>query len=102
MPELTRLLRYVRPYWFRLGVSVLLMAGVGALEGLTALLLKPVFDKVLQPTQVLPEAIPLVGRLPSFDLRHFVPAWTHIHNDLTAVAVIILLVTFGKAVFEYA
>jgi len=34
MSELFRLLRYARPYRFRLLVSVLMMAGVGAFESL--------------------------------------------------------------------
>ncbi len=100
MPELTRLLRYVRPYWARLTSSVLLMAGVGALEGATPFLLALVIDRVLRPTAALPEAILLPGPWSSIDLRQFVPAW--LHNDWTVVAFIILTVMTAKAVFEYA
>jgi subfamily B ATP-binding cassette protein MsbA len=75
------------------------MAGVGALEGATVLLLKPVFDQVLS-TSPVHDSIPLSSRLPWLDLRMFVPS--SIHNVLTVVAVIILVVTIGKAVFEYA
>ncbi len=49
MTELFHLLSYVRPYWRRLSLSVLLMATVGACHGLVALLIGPVFDRVLNP-----------------------------------------------------
>ncbi len=47
--ELTRLLRYSRPYAPHLSLSILLMACVGAAQGLTALLIGPIFDRVLDP-----------------------------------------------------
>ncbi len=102
MSELLRLLRYVQPYWFRMGISVLLMAGVGAFEALTALLIGPVFDRVLNPRSAGP-AVLLVRNIPvwerSLDLRLFVPDW--IHNAWTVVAVVIVVVTVGKALCEY-
>ena len=49
MTELRRLLRYVRPYAAPLLLSVILMALVGAAQGFTALLIAPVFDRVLNP-----------------------------------------------------
>ena len=102
MSELFRLLRYVRPYWFRLLISVMLMAAVGAFEALTALLIGPVFDRVLNPTSpsnevMLVKSIPIWER--SLDLRLFVPDW--IHNVWTVVAVVIVTVTLGKAICEY-
>ena len=102
MSELLRLLRYVRPYWFRLLISVLMMAGVGAFEAVTALLIGPVFDRVLNPRSV-GDAVVLVKQVPmwerSLDLRLFVPDW--IHNVWTVVAVVIVVITLGKAVCEY-
>ncbi len=102
MSELFRLLRYVRPYWFRLLVSVLMMAGVGAFEALTALLIGPVFDRVLNP-RTADTSVLLVRQVPiwerSLDLRLFVPDW--IHNAWTVVAVVIITVTLGKALCEY-
>ena len=102
MSELFRLLRYVRPYWFRLLISVVLMAGVGAFEALTALLIGPVFDRVLNPSSP-DDAVMLVKSVPiwerSLDLRMFVPDW--IHNAWTVVAVVIVVVTLGKAICEY-
>ena len=101
MSELFRLLRYVRPYWFRLLISVVLMAGVGAFEALTALLIGPVF-RVLNPSSP-DDAVMLVKSVPiwerSLDLRMFVPDW--IHNAWTVVAVVIVVVTLGKAICEY-
>jgi subfamily B ATP-binding cassette protein MsbA len=101
MPELFRLLRYVRPYWFRLSASVLMMAGVGAFEAIMALLIGPVFDRVLNPRAagdgiVLLKSVPGIGPL---DLRLFVPSW--MHNTWTIVAAVIVVVTLGKALCEY-
>jgi len=47
--ELGRLLRYSRRYSPHLVASVILMACVGAAQALTALLIKPIFDRVLNP-----------------------------------------------------
>jgi ATP-binding cassette, subfamily B, bacterial MsbA len=47
--ELLRLLRYVRPYWLLLLLSVVLMAFAGASQGLIALLIEPIFDRALNP-----------------------------------------------------
>src|SRR5258706_2236752 len=102
MRELWRLMRYVRPYSWRLAFAVLLMAGVGVFEALTALLIGPVFDRVLNP-QADGESIRLVT-VPYIkyvvDLRNYVPAG--LHNVWTVVAVAIFAVTLGKALFEYA
>ena len=49
MKERLRLLRFVRPYALPLVVSVLLMACVGGAHGMTALLVGPIFDRVLNP-----------------------------------------------------
>src|SRR5262249_59766460 len=49
MPQLKRLLSYLRPYTLPFLASVVLMATVGALEAFRLLLLGPIFDKVLNP-----------------------------------------------------
>ena len=49
MRELGRLLRFSRPYTPHLVFSVVLMACVGAAQALTALLIGPIFDRVLNP-----------------------------------------------------
>jgi subfamily B ATP-binding cassette protein MsbA len=48
--ELLRVFRYVRPYTPSLLASVLLMAFAGAAHGLIALLIKPIFDRALNPS----------------------------------------------------
>jgi len=102
MRELWRLMRYVRPYSWRLAFAVLLMAGVGVFEALTALLIGPVFDRVLNPQadgqSILLVTVPYLNY--ALDLRNFVPAV--LHNVWTVVAVAIFAVTLGKALFEYA
>lgn len=49
MQELRRLLRYVRPYGALLGGAVVLMGIVGMAEGIIALMIAPLFDRVLDP-----------------------------------------------------
>ena len=50
MADIARLLVYVRPYYVRIAVSVLLMAVVGASYGTFALLLEPLLDRFLSPS----------------------------------------------------
>jgi ATP-binding cassette, subfamily B, bacterial MsbA len=50
MRQLTRLVRYAFPYWWQIVSSVVLMAGVGALDAFKYLLIGPVFDRVLNPS----------------------------------------------------
>ena len=92
MRELLRLMRYVKPYTLRLGLSVALMAGVGFFEAMMALLIGPVFDRVLNP-KADGAGIPLfrTSYLPQVDLTRFAPAF--IHNVWTMVAIAILIVT---------
>ena len=96
-----RLLHYVRPYAAPLVLSVVLMACVGAAHGLTALLIGPVFDRVLNPasaeTPVLLFTIPLFNH-PVY-LQDFVPA--AIHNVWTMVAFAIVAVFLIKGVCDY-
>ncbi len=49
MRQLTRLIRYALPYWWQILSSVLLMAAVGGLDAFKYLLVRPVFDRVLNP-----------------------------------------------------
>ena len=49
MHQLNRLLRYIRPYWFQLLVSVVCLALVGLLDAFRVLLVGPIFDRVLNP-----------------------------------------------------
>lgn len=101
MKDLLRLLRFVRPYFAPLTLSVLLMAGVGAAQALMALLIGPVFDRVLQPDS--PESpIPLIT-VPGFNhpvfLHDFMPG--AIHNVWTMVATAIVAAFLVKGVCDY-
>jgi subfamily B ATP-binding cassette protein MsbA len=101
MKELGRLLHFSRPYTPYLIFSVLLMACVGAAQALTALLIGPVFDRVLNPgsadTPVLLFTIPIFQR--KLFLSDLMPA--SIHNVWTMVAVGILAVFFIKGLCDY-
>ena len=102
MSELGRLLRYARPYTPYLLVSVVLMACVGAAQALTALLIGPIFDRVLNPAS--PEAPVALFTLPIIKRQLFLddlmPA--AIHNVWTMVAAGILAVFFIKGLCDYA
>jgi subfamily B ATP-binding cassette protein MsbA len=101
MTELRRLLHFVRPYLAPLLFSVLLMALVGAAQGFTAILVGPVFDRVLNPhspdTPVALFTIPLIHR--TFYLQNLLPA--SIHNVWTMVFVAIIATFFIKGVCDY-
>jgi len=64
MKEMSRLLRYVRLYWAPLAGSVVLMGCVGAAQAMIALLIGPIFDRVLSPASA--EAPVLLIKLPVF------------------------------------
>ena len=76
MKDLFRLLRYARRYWPHLIASVLLMACVGAAHALVALLIGPIFDRVLNPGS--PDAPVLLFNNPGFRP----PALPHDHCPL--------------------
>ena len=98
---MSRLLRYVRPYLAPLLLSVVLMAAVGAAQGFMAVLIGPVFDRVLQPDS--PDSPVPLFTIPGFNqpvyLQQFVPS--SIHNVWTMVAIAILAVFFLKGVCDY-
>jgi ATP-binding cassette, subfamily B, bacterial MsbA len=101
MSQVQRLLRFIRPYTFRFLIAVILMAVVGACEGIVALLIKPVFDQVLQPGA--DSARILLFKLPwshsGVYLQDFLPHW--IHNVWTVVAVSFIAVTVINGVSEF-
>lgn len=102
MKDLWRLLGYVRPYWAALIASVLLMAIAGAAHAMIALLVGPVFDRVLNPAApnvpVQLFTIPGLGR-PVY-LHQFVPEG--IRNVWTMVAFGILSTFLIKGAADYA
>ena len=101
MRQWLRLMRYVRPYAASLAASVLLMACVGAAHAMIALLIGPVFDRVLRPLS--PEAPVALFTIPVLDkavyLNNLVPAW--IHNVWTMIAFGILAVFLVRGACDY-
>jgi len=102
MRELSRLLRYLKPYWLHIVASVLAMALVGLMEGFRLLLIGPIFDRVLNPSSQSRD-LPLF-RMPithqPIQLGWFVPQ--HFHNVWTMVAFALVASTVLKGVFDYA
>ena len=102
MKQLTRLLRYVAPYWWQMLASVLLMAAVGLLDAFRLLLIGPIFDQVLNPGTPT-RAIPLFtvpGTSHVVYLQQFVPS--HFQNAWTVVAFALVASTVLKGMFDYA
>ncbi len=101
MNDFRRLLRYVRPYGAPLVLSVVLMAAVGAAQGFMAVLIGPVFDRVLKPDS--PDGpVPLVT-IPGFTrplyLQDVLPSG--IHNVWRMVAFAILATFLIKGLCDY-
>src|SRR5258706_12653815 len=96
-----RLLRSVRPYFAALLLSVVLMALVGAAQGFMAVLVGPIFDRVLQPDS--PDSLVPLFTIPGFNppvyLQNFVPA--SVHNVWTMVAIAMLGVFLVKGLCDY-
>jgi ATP-binding cassette, subfamily B, bacterial MsbA len=101
MTEFRRLLRFVRPYSAPLLASVVLMAAVGAAQGFMAVLIGPVFDRVLKPDS--PDSLVPLVTVPGFNrpiyLQDILPA--SIHNVWTMVAVAILATFLIKGLCDY-
>jgi len=101
MRQLTRLLRYVLPYWWQVISSVSLMALVGLLDAFRVLLVGPVLDRVLNPSSGSNDirlfTIPRSDR--TVYLQQFVPS--HLHNAWTIVAYALVASTILKGIFDY-
>jgi subfamily B ATP-binding cassette protein MsbA len=99
--ELGRLLQYSRRYTGHLLLSVFLMACVGAAQGLTVLLIGPIFDRVLNPSSA--DAPVFLFTIPGWNHRvyldNFMPM--AIHNVWTMVAVGILAVFAIRGLCDY-
>ncbi len=102
MKDLGKLLSYSRPYWPHLLASVVLMAYVGAAQAMLALLIKPIFDRVLAPGEVM-QATPLVT-IPGINytvyLDQLVPSG--LSGTMWMVAFAILMVFATKGICDYA
>src|SRR5579871_6806992 len=101
MRQLTRLVRYVAPYWWQLLTSVILMAGVGFLEAFRILLVGPVMDRVLHPESGSAniQLFTIPGTARTIYLQRFVPS--HFHNAWTIVAYALVASTVLKGIFDY-
>jgi subfamily B ATP-binding cassette protein MsbA len=101
-PQLKRLLGYVRPYGFGLSLGVILMAFVALAEGAVALMIVPIFDRVLNPTSsdsnILLFRVPFGG--PAIYVNHLFPQ--SIHNVWTVVSISILVLFGVKSLCEFA
>ena len=101
-PQLKRLLDYVRPYWVGMVVGVSLLAVVAIAEGAVALLIAPVFDRVLNPasadSNILLFRIPVNGT-PVYVNRLFPHS---IHNVWTVVVISLLILYAVKSLCEFA
>ena len=96
----SRLLRYVRPYRSRMVIGIVLLALVGLAEGLIALMITPVFDRILNPGALDSRLVLL--RLPSgrnIYLNSFLPPAVHYVWTIFAIAFVGLYA--AKAVAEY-
>lgn len=96
-----RVIRLGLHYWPTLVLATILMAIVGISQAAMALLIKPLIDRVLNPTTA--EVRVELTKLPFFDqplyLDSFVP--TQIHNVWTMVAFTILSVFAIRGICDY-
>ncbi len=101
MRQLWRLLRYIRPYTLQLLVSVILLAAVGLLGAFRLLLVRPIFDRVLQPASqsrdIVLFTIPYTHQ--TIHLQQLVPSY--FHNPWTIVALALVVSTALKGLFDY-
>ncbi len=101
MRQLMRLVRYALSYWWQILCSVVLMALVGALDAFKFLLIRPVFDRVLNPSTGSKDiqlfVIPITHH-PIY-LQQLVPS--RFTNAWTMVAVALVGSTVLKGIFDY-
>ena len=100
-----RLVAYVRPYSLQAAAAVLMMATVGLLDAFRVLLIKPIFDQVLKPSdtvrhlQLIPEYT-VRGFHFHLSLEQLVPHY--FHNAWTMVAFALVASTLIKSLCDYA
>jgi len=102
MRQLMRLVRYALPYWWQILSAVILMAAVGALDAFKYLLVRPIFDRVLNPAsgsnQIQLFIIPGIHH--AVYLQQLVPP--HFTNAWNIVAFALVASTILKGVCDYA
>src|SRR5579884_1875003 len=101
MRQLTRLLRYLAPFWWQFIPSVILLAGVGFLDAFRVLLVGPILGRVLNPSTGSENIV--LFRIPhtqhTIYLQQLVPA--HLHNAWTIVAYAFVVSTALKGLCDY-
>ena len=102
MRQLMRLVRYALPYWWQILSSVLLMAAVGGLDAFKYLLVRPVFDRVLNPATGSKDIqlFVIAGTHHAVYLQQFVPS--HFTNAWNIVAFALVASTLLKGICDYA
>jgi ATP-binding cassette, subfamily B, bacterial MsbA len=102
MRQLTRLIRYALPYWWQILASVLLMAAVGALDAFKYLLVRPIFDRVLNPASNSQDIV--LFKIPythyQLYLQQLVPS--QFTNAWTIVAFALIASTILKGICDYS
>jgi len=102
MRQLMRLVRYALPYWWQILSSVVLMAAVGALDAFKYLLVRPIFDRVLNPSTGSKDiqlfSIPHTHY--SLYLEQLIPF--HISDAWKIVAFALVASTVLKGICDYA
>jgi subfamily B ATP-binding cassette protein MsbA len=98
-PQLKRLFSYVRPYTFRLGVGVILVAFVAVADGLVAFMARIAWDYVLTPAAPSSQ-LPLftvAGR--TIYLNQFFPP--SIHHVWAIFSIALAVIFVSKGIAEY-
>jgi subfamily B ATP-binding cassette protein MsbA len=97
-----RLLFYLRPYvLYSLG-SVVLLAVMAAMGTLRLLLIKPIFDKVLNPSAPTTDLLvfPVAHTKYVLNLHFLVPS--HFHNAWTVIAYALVVSAVVKSICDYS
>ncbi|HTS12343.1 MAG TPA: ABC transporter ATP-binding protein [Candidatus Limnocylindrales bacterium] len=99
--EFANLLRYLRPYTALMAGGVLLLAVMGAIDGLIAFAIKPALDVILSPSSTVQKlalfTVPGTNRI--VYLNSFVPA--RVHHVWSVFALALLFLSLTKAVAEF-
>ena len=99
--EISRLLRYLRPYTTILALGVFLIAVMGVAELIVALAIKPALDVILNPHSTVQTLalFTIPGTQYVVDLNEFVPH--RIHHVWSVFAVALLFLFLIKGLAEY-
>src|SRR2546423_12274799 len=99
-PQWKRLLSYVRPYSFRLAVGAASVAIAALADGIAALMLRPGFDYVLNPSVVGSTPPPVTfPNAYTIYLNRFFPS--RIHHVWTIFALTVVFLYVAKGLAEY-